>query len=283
MEQLLELPETSVPTAIVDEPIADVPETPSGVHSQEVVSVKHYTDRLFSFRIKRPATFRFRSGEFVMIGLPSHDKPVYRAYSIASPSWDDEVEFFSIKVPGGPLTEHLQKIQPGHHIWMRQKATGTLVLDCLLPGKRLFMLSTGTGIAPFASLVRDPESYEKFDQLILSHTCREGAELAYGADTVDLAKNDLLVGEEASNRLLHFCSTTQEESATMGRITKLIDDGTLFSNLGIDDLNPRDDRVMLCGSMGMINDLKKILEERGFDEGSNNRPSTFVVERAFVG
>jgi len=259
------------------------PEAPSNTYSLEVVSVRHYTDRLFSFRVKRPPAFRFRSGEFVMIGLPSIAKPVYRAYSIASPSWDDEIEFFSIKVPGGPLTEHLQKIQSGDHIWMRQKSTGTLVLDCLLPGNRLFMLSTGTGIAPFGSLVRDPESYEKFDQIVLTHTCRESAELRYGHDLMERTKQDPLVGDAASQSLVYLGSTTQEDSPTKGRITQLIDDGTLFSKLELDAFDPEYDRIMLCGSLDMISDLKTMLEERGFDEGSNNRPSTYVVERAFVG
>ena len=168
---------------------------PAGVHAETVVSVKHYTDRLFSFRITRPQSFRFRSGEFVMIGLPNADKPVFRAYSIASPSWDDELEFFSIKVPDGPLTSHLQKIVPGDTVLMRQKSTGTLVLDALTPAKRLFMISTGTGIAPFASLVRDPETYEKFDQVVLTHTCRDHAELAYGAELFERLKDDPLIGE----------------------------------------------------------------------------------------
>ncbi len=258
-------------------------EIPAGVFGQEVTAIHHYTDRLFSFRIKRPPSFRFRSGEFVMIALPSAERPVYRAYSIASPSWDDEIEFFSIKVPNGPLTEHLQKIQPGDTIWMRQKSTGTLVLDCLVPGKRLFMLSTGTGMAPFASLIRDPETYEKFDQVVLTHTCRLRDELAYGTEVVESAKNDPLIGEEAKSRLVHFTSTTQETSPVMGRITKLIDDGTLYSELKIDALDPELDRVMLCGSVAMINDLKVMLQDRGFGEGSNNKPLTFVVERAFVG
>ena len=151
---------------------------PANVHAETVVSVRHFTDRLFSFRITRPQSFRFRSGEFVMIGLPNAEKPVFRAYSIASPNWDDEIEFFSIKVPDGPLTSQLQKIVPGDTVLMRQKATGTLVADALTPAKRLFMISTGTGIAPFASLIRDPEIYEKFNRIILTHTCRDHAELA---------------------------------------------------------------------------------------------------------
>src|SRR5690606_6860237 len=167
---------------------------PAGVYAERVVSVKHYTDRLFSFRITRPQSFRFRSGEFVMIGLPNAEKPVFRAYSIASPSWDEELEFFSIKVPDGPLTQHLQKIRPGDTVLMRQKATGTLVLDALTPGKRLWMISTGTGIAPFASLTRDPETYEKFEEVILTHTCRDVGELTYGHELAKALVEDPLIG-----------------------------------------------------------------------------------------
>lgn len=255
---------------------------PKATFAEKVISVEHYTDRLFKFRITRPASFRFRSGEFVMIGLPSDGKPLFRAYSIASPSWDEEIEFFSIKVPNGPLTEHLQKIQPGDTIWMRQKSTGTLVLDALKPGKNLYMISTGTGIAPFASVIRDPEAYEKFDKLVLTHTCREKAELQYGFDTVALTKDDPLVGEEATEGLVHFTSTTREESTYNGRITALINDGTLASAVDLPDLNPETDRVMICGSMNMINDVKALLEERGFEEGANSKPGDFVIERAFV-
>lgn len=266
-----------------NKPKPDLIDVPEGVFSLGVVAVEHYTDRLFRFRVTRPASFRFRSGEFVMISLPSHGKPVWRAYSIASPSWDDEIEFFSIKVPGGPLTEHLQKINVGDKIWMRQKSTGTLVMDAVKPGKRLFLLSTGTGIAPFASIVRDPETYEKFDQVILTHTCREIAELKYGYDLVELAREDILVGEEATRGLTHYATTTQEKSDRMGRITHKIEDEGLFGDLSIAPLDPETDRVMICGSMDMIRDLKDILEQRGFAEGSNSRPDTYVIERAFVG
>ncbi|ODN71274.1 Ferredoxin--NADP reductase [Methylobrevis pamukkalensis] len=179
---------------------------PDGVFAETVVSVKHYTDRLFKFRVTRPPSFRFRSGEFVMIGLPNAEKPVFRAYSVASPSWDEELEFFSIKVPNGPLTEHLQKIQVGDTVLMRKKPTGTLVLDALVPGKRLYMFSTGTGVAPFASLIRDPETYEKFDEVILTQTCREVSELAYIKELVEDIRNDPLVGEFAAEKLTLFTS-----------------------------------------------------------------------------
>lgn len=254
----------------------------ANIYAETVTQVTHYTDTLFSFRMTRPRSFRFRSGEFVMIGLPDFEKPIYRAYSIASPSWDEELEFYSIKVPDGPLTEHLQKISVGDTVLMRKKSTGTLVNDALIPGKRLFMFSTGTGIAPFASLIRDPETYEKFDQVILTQTCRQVAELSYGNATVALAKNDPLVGEEVSQQLTHRALTTREESPYMGRITHLIESGKLFADLGISPLDPETDRAMICGSMEMVQDTKTLLEGLGAREGSNANPGAFVLERAFV-
>lgn len=256
---------------------------PANVYAQTVVSVKHYTDRLFSFRITRPQSLRFRSGEFVMIGLPNAEKPVYRAYSVASPAWDEELEFFSIKVPDGPLTSELQKIKVGDTVIMRQKSTGTLVVDALTPAKRLFMISTGTGIAPFASLLRDPDTYEKFDQLILTHTCRDIAELTYGQELVAALENDPLIGELTDGRVTLYNSTTREESPRMGRITALIGSGKFYSDLGIEKLNPETDRIMICGSMHMLKDVKELAESLGFHEGSLSHPSSFVVERAFVG
>ena len=256
---------------------------PDNVFAQTVVSVRHYTDRLFSFRITRPASFRFRSGEFVMIGLPNAEKPVFRAYSIASPAWDEEVEFFSIKVENGPLTQHLQKIQPGDTVLMRKKPTGTLVLDALLPGKRLYLLSTGTGVAPFASLIRDPETYEKFDEIILVQTCREVAELTYITEMVQSLKDDPLVGEMVAGRLRLYTTTTREAFQRMGRVTDLMRSGALFADLGLAPMNPETDRGMICGSMAMLNETKQVLEGFGLHEGANNAPGEFVVERAFVG
>ncbi|MEM6973184.1 MAG: ferredoxin--NADP reductase [Pseudomonadota bacterium] len=255
---------------------------PKGVFAETVTEVKHYTDRLFKFRITRPSSFRFRSGEFVMIGLPNAEKPVFRAYSIASPSWDEEIEFFSIKVPGGPLTEHLQKIVNGDTVLMRKKPVGTLVNDALVPGKRLYLFSTGTGIAPFASIIRDPETYEKFEKVILCHTTREVAELDYGKELVATTKDDPLVGEEASEKLVHYATTTRETSERMGRITDNIESGKLFEDLGLPPLDPAVDRGMICGSMDFLKDLKELLEARGLTEGANSKPAEFVVERAFV-
>lgn len=255
---------------------------PANVFALSVTDVRHYTDRLFRFRTTRPQSFRFRSGEFVMIGLPNAEKPVYRAYSIASPAWDEELEFYSIKVPDGPLTEHLQKIQPGDTVLMRKKPTGTLVLDALAPGKRLYMFSTGTGVAPFASLARDPETYEKFEEVILTHTCRDVAELDYGYEIARAAISDPLVGEFAAGRLVHYPTSTRETSERMGRVTDLIESGALFEALGVPALDPTTDRAMICGSMALLKDLKAMLEARGFAEGANNAPGAFVVERAFV-
>ncbi|WP_120505357.1 ferredoxin--NADP reductase [Sulfitobacter mediterraneus] len=254
---------------------------PAGVFAQTVTSVQHYTDRLFKFRITRPDSFRFRSGEFVMTGLPNAERPVFRAYSIASPSWDEEIEFYSIKMAGGPLTEHLQKIKVGDTVLMRRKPTGTLVNDALLPGKRLWMFATGTGIAPFASLIRDPETYEKFDEVILTHTCREVAELTYGKELVAAVKDDPLVGEFAQG-LRHYCTTTREDYPFMGRITDLMASGKVFGDLGLPPISPDTDRGMICGSMDMLRDTKAALEGFGLAEGANNRPDTFVVEKAFV-
>lgn len=254
---------------------------PAGVFAETVTEVQHYTDRLFRFRMTRPASFRFRSGEFVMIGLPNAEKPIYRAYSIASPSWDEELEFYSIKVPGGPLTEHLQRIKAGDTILMRKKPTGTLVNDALLPGKRLWMFATGTGFAPFASLIRDPETYDKFDEVIVTHTCREVAELQYSRELVASVKDDPLCGEFAGGLRL-YATTTREESPFMGRITDLLESGKVFEDLAVPPMSPRTDRGMICGSMDMLKDTKAALEGFGLVEGSNSAPGTFVVERAFV-
>ncbi len=255
---------------------------PAGCYTLTVQEVQHYTDSLFRFRVTRPMQFRFRSGEFVMIGLPNAEKPVFRAYSVASPSWDEELEFFSIKVPDGPLTEHLQKIQPGDTVLMRKKATGTLVNDALLPGKRVWMFSTGTGIAPFASLIRDPETYDKFDQVILTHGCRTVAELKYGEDLVANLMNDPLVGDLVRDKLIHYTTVTREDFVRQGRLTDLIVSGKLFDDLGLPRMGPEEDRAMICGSMAMLKDTKELCLSHGLEEGANNKPAQFVVERAFV-
>lgn len=262
--------------------------------AQTVTAVEHWTDRLFSFRVTRPASLRFRSGEFVMIGLmgdpdpkTGRQKPLLRAYSIASPSWDDELEFYSIKVQDGPLTSRLQHIQPGDQIILRPKPVGTLVHDALLPGKRIWFFATGTGFAPFASLLRDPQTYEDYDQVIITHTCRDVAELEYGRRMIEEIRSDEmlgeLLGEENLAKLTYYPTTTREESPKMGRITTLLKDGTVFMDLGIEGISPETDRAMVCGSIGLNTDIKEILEGFGLEEGANSDPKHYVVEKAFVG
>lgn len=253
--------------------------------AQTVTEVTHWTDRLFSFRCTRPQSLRFRSGEFVMIGLMGDNgKPLLRAYSIASPSWDDELEFYSIKVPDGPLTSKLQHIQPGEQIILRPKPVGTLVHDALLPGKRLWFLATGTGIAPFASLLRDPETYEKYDTVVMMHTCREVAELEYGRQLIENLRNDELIGEMVEGKLHYYPTTTRETSPLMGRVTDNLSSGKVFEDLGLDGpMDPATDRVMICGSLPFNLDLKTILEGWGLREGANSEPAEYVVEKAFVG
>lgn len=274
----------------IDTPKA-VPTLPD---AQTVTSVTHHTDRLFSFRVTRPRSLRFRSGEFVMIGLmgdpnpeTGKQKPLLRAYSIASPSWDEELEFYSIKVPDGPLTSRLQHIQVGDEIILRPKPVGTLVHDALLPGKRLYFFSTGTGFAPFASLLREPDTYEKYDEVIVTHTCRDVDELSYGRDLIVRIKQDEmmieLLGAENLTKLRYYPTTTREQSPKMGRITTLIENGIMFSDLGLPPLDPAMDRAMVCGSLSFNLDIKALMEKSGLKEGANSDPGQFVIEKAFVG
>ena len=271
-------------------PVTDVAakKVPTLPDAQSVTQVKHWTDRLFSFRVTRPATLRFRSGEFVMIGLlGDNGKPLLRAYSIASPAWDDELEFYSIKVQDGPLTSRLQHIEPGDQIILRPKPVGTLVHDALLPGKRLWFFATGTGFAPFASLLREPETYENYDQVIVTHTCRDVAELEYGRQLIEDIREDALlaelIGEGFADKIRYYPTTTREESPKMGRITTLLADGTVFADLGIDAIKPETDRAMVCGSLAFNVDMKDTLEGFGLLEGANSEPMEYVVEKAFVG
>ncbi|AEI93456.1 ferredoxin--NADP reductase [Roseobacter litoralis] len=261
--------------------------------AQTVTAVQHYTDRLFSFRVTRPASLRFRSGEFVMIGLmgdpdpkTGKQKPLMRAYSIASPSWDDELEFYSIKVQDGPLTSRLQHIQVGDEIILRPKPVGTLVHDALLPGKRIWFFATGTGFAPFASLLRDPQTYEDYDEVIITHTCREVGELQYGADLIESIKADELlnelIGEDYLKKLRYYPTTTREESPKMGRITDLMRSGDVFADLGVSPMSPETDRAMVCGNLAFNLEIKDLLEGYGLEEGANSKPAQYVVEKAFL-
>jgi ferredoxin/flavodoxin---NADP+ reductase len=264
--------------------MTDAAARPHMPDAQTVTSVTHWTDRLFSFRVSRPQSLRFRSGEFVMIGLlGDNGKPLLRAYSIASPAWDEELEFYSIKVPDGPLTSRLQHIQPGDEIILRPKPVGTLVHDALLPGKRLWFLATGTGLAPFASLMREPETYEKYDQVIMMHTCREVAELEYGRQLVESLKDDPLIGEMVGDKLIYYPTTTREPFHHMGRVTDNLSSGKVFTDLGLPPMSRQDDRAMVCGSLAFNVDVKAILEGFGLTEGANSDPREFVVEKAFVG
>jgi ferredoxin--NADP+ reductase len=258
-----------------------------GLPCETVTEVKHWTDRLFSFRTTRPRSLRFRSGEFVMIGLiDENGRPLLRAYSIASPAWDEELEFYSIKVQDGPLTSRLQHIRPGDALILKPKPVGTLVLDALLPGRRLWFFATGTGVAPYASLMRDPDTYERYDEVILMHTCRQQAELDYGRELVEGLKDDPLCGEYA-HKLRYYPTTTQEAPTRpgvgTGRITDNLTSGKVFADLGIPPISPATDRGMVCGSLGFNTDMKTILEGFGLREGANSEPAEYVVEKAFVG
>ena len=252
---------------------------------EEVRSVHHWNPHLFSFTITRPASFRFRSGEFVMIGLPGEGRPLLRAFSIASPSYGEELEFLSIKVPDGPLTSRLQAIGPGDRLFLGRKPTGTLVADALLPGSRLFLLATGTGLAPFLSLIRDPDIYDRFGQVILVHSARRVSDLAFRHELEAQLAGDPLVQDQALLQFSYVPTVTREPFHTTGRIGTLIDSGALFGShaSGPATLDPATDRVMLCGSMDMIRDLSAPLETLGFGEGSNAHPGHYVIERAFVG
>jgi ferredoxin--NADP+ reductase len=254
----------------------------SAFNEEEVLSVHHWTDTLFSFTTTRDPSLRFSNGHFTMIGLRVNGKPLLRAYSIVSPNHEEHLEFLSIKVPDGPLTSRLQHIHVGDKVIVGRKPTGTLVIDYLLPGKRLYMLSTGTGLAPFMSIIRDPATYEQFEQVVLVHGVRQVNELAYH----DYITNDLpaheFLGEMISGQLLYYPTVTREAYATMGRLTDLLDSGKLTADMNLPALNPAEDRVMICGSPGMLKDLKQMLEARGFSEGNTSRPGDFVIERAFA-
>ncbi len=274
-------------------PVNEAAAKPVLPDAQTITYVQHYTDRLFAFRCTRPASLRFRSGEFVMIGLmgdpdpkTGKQKPLLRAYSIASPSWDEELEFYSIKVPDGPLTSKLQHIKPGDQIILRPKPVGTLVHDALLPGKRLWFFATGTGFAPFASLLREPQTYEDYDEIIITHTCREVGELTYGRELIESIRADEmlveLMGEGFHEKLRYYPTTTREESPKMGRITDLMRSGEVFEDLGVPALTPETDRAMVCGNLAFNLEIKDMLEEYGLVEGANSNPQHYVVEKAFL-
>src|SRR5438874_1890159 len=254
----------------------------SAFYREKVLSVRHWTDTLFSFRATRDSGFRFQNGQFAMIGLEVEGRPLLRAYSMASANHEEELEFFSIKVADGPLTSKLQKIREGDTILVGRKATGTLVTDNLIEGKRLLLLSTGTGLAPFASLVKDPDVYERYENIVLVHGCRQVSELAYGEELVAKLRDDELFGPMLSEKLLYYPTVTREPFRNRGRITDLITSAQLFNDLHQPPLDIATDRIMMCGSPAMLEELRQLFESRGFLEGNNSRPGHFVIEKAFV-
>jgi ferredoxin--NADP+ reductase len=254
----------------------------SAFNQERVLSVHHWTDRLFSFTTTRDASLRFSNGHFTMIGLRVDGKPLLRAYSIVSANYADHLEFLSIKVPDGPLTSRLQHIQVGDTIIVGRKPTGTLLIDYLLPGKRLYLLGTGTGLAPFLSVARDPETYDRFEHVVVVHGVRLVAELAYHELLSHGLAEDELLGEVVAGKLKYYPTVTREPFAHQGRITDIIESGQLVDTLGLPPLDPAHDRVMICGSPAMLRDLKAMLEQRGFKEGNTSTPGDFVIERAFV-
>lgn len=259
----------------------------SAWHEPRILWTRRWTDRLFSFAVERPESFRFRSGEFVMLGLPAEDgagKPILRAYSIASPGWSDELEFFSIQVPHGALTSRLGGVGAGDTVLLGRKPTGTLVLDALKAGRRLFLIGTGTGLAPWLSIVREPEAYERFDRIVVSHTVRQVADLAYRDFLTSGIHDDPLIGAEARDRLVYYPTVTREAFVRPGRVTERVESGAFFADLGLPPgFDPSEDRVMLCGSMAMIRQVAALLDRAGLKEGSNAEPGDYVLERAFVG
>ena len=254
----------------------------SAFHREKVLSVQHWTDTLFSFRATRNTGFRFQNGQFAMIGLEIDGRPLMRAYSMASANHEEELEFFSIKVADGPLTSQLQKIKEGDIILVGRKATGTLITDNLLPGKRLLLLSTGTGLAPFASLIKDPDVYDRFEQIVLVHGCRQVSELAYGEQLVENLREDELFGPLLAEKLTYYPTVTREPFRNRGRITDLITSKQLFNDIGQEPLNIEGDRIMMCGSPAMLEELRQMFVARDFVEGSHSEPGHFVIEKAFV-
>ncbi len=254
----------------------------SAFQRETVLSVKHWTDSLFSFTATRDPGFRFQNGQFAMIGLEVDGRPLLRAYSMASANHEEALEFFSIKVPDGPLTSRLQKIREGDIILVGRKATGTLITGNLIPGRRLLLLSTGTGLAPFASLIKDPDVYESYDTIVLAHGCRQVSELAYGEQVVEGLRQHELFGPLIADKLIYYPTVTREPFRNRGRITDLIESGQLFADIGQSALDLETDRIMLCGSPSMLEELRVMFTSRGFVEGSHSEPGHFVIEKAFA-
>ena len=254
----------------------------SAFANETVLTVHHWNDTLFSFTTTRDPSLRFKTGQFVMIGLEVNGKPLMRAYSVVSAHYQDHLEFYSIKVQDGPLTSRLQHLQPGDKLLVGRKPTGSLIMDNLKPGKNLYLLSTGTGLAPFMSVIRDPEFYDAFDKIILTHGVRVVSELGYIDHIREDLPEDEYFGEQVKQKLVYYPTVTREEFDNQGRLTDLIENGKLFEDIGLPPFDPAVDRVMICGSPSMLKDLVEILEKRGFVEGTSHAPGDYVIERAFV-
>ncbi|MBY0613733.1 MAG: ferredoxin--NADP reductase [Beijerinckiaceae bacterium] len=254
----------------------------SNFNRESVLTVHHWTDRLFSFTTTRDKSFRFKNGQFAMIGLEVEGRPLLRAYSMVSADYDETLEFLSIKVPDGPLTSRLQHIKVGDEIIVGRKAVGTLLQDNLLPAKHLYLLGTGTGLAPFMSVIKDPDVYERYEKIVLVHGCREVAELAY-SDLIqtELPENEFF-GDMVRDKLIYYPTVTREAFRNQGRITDLITSGKLFADIGLPAANREDDRFMLCGSPQLLDDMRAIMATMDMQEGSHTEPGHFVIEKAFV-
>ena len=249
---------------------------------EQVTAVHHWTDRLFSFKTTRDPGFRFKNGHFTMIGLEQGGKPLMRAYSLASANYEDELEFFSIKVPDGPLTSRLQAIKVGDTVLVNSKATGTLIQDNLLPGKHLYLIGTGTGLAPFLSIIRDPEIYEQYDKIILTHGCRYTEELAYRELITEHLPQHEYLGEVVRDKLIYYPTVTREKFENNGRLTDLLRIGKLTADVGLPPINTETDRFMICGSPSMLKEICAMLDSRGFSEARQGNAGHYVIERAFV-
>jgi ferredoxin--NADP+ reductase len=252
------------------------------VNQETVLSVRHWNDTLFSFTTTRSNTLRFKNGHFLMVGLEVEGKPLLRAYSVASPNYEEHLEFYSIKVQNGPLTSRLQNIKPGDKILVGNKPVGTLVITNVLPGKRLYLLATGTGLAPFMSIIRDPDTYERFEHIVVAHGVRHISDLAYSQFIKEELPKHEFIGEQVKNQLRYYPTVTREPFENQGRLTHLLENGKLCADVGLPPLDPEHDRALICGGPRMLEDLVALLESRGFKEGSSHEPAHYTIERAFV-